>query len=309
MPETTTPSAHAPDPRPLRAWLDAVQPTHADDPGAVADALLQRAAALPADADGAEAIRLAEHLFLAHLAAQRPDAQGLLAFLARLPAALAQAEPTAAALRRTHWALAVLRGQAQPALDETTRWRALQNVVLALAARGQAVRAAALLDDETPAGLAAGPGGAGQSFAASCNNVASELQYGPRGDAARDALMLQAAGLSRQAWAEAGTWQHVERAEYRLALCHAVLGQGEAALRHARACLAGCMAAGAEADAVEHYFAHEALARAQLASGDTTAARTHAAQMRALLPQISTDGGLRDWCAGVLADLPTDLPA
>ena len=33
------------------------------------------------------------------------------------------------------------------------------------------------------------------------------------------------------------------------------------------------------------------------------------AQMRALLPQISTDGGLRDWCAGVLADLPTDLPA
>lgn len=304
MPDTPTRSIAEAAALPLRAWLDAAQPAHAEQPDAVAAELLRRAPALPADADGAEAVQLAEHLFLGHLAGRVPDAQGLGAFLAQLPGALAHAEPAATALRRAHWALALLQQRPEPPLDAAARWRALQNVVLALAARGAAGRAAALLDDETPAGLAAGTGPAGQAFAVSCNNVATELQCGPRGDAARDALMLQAAALARQAWATAGTWQHVERAEYRLALCHAALGQGAAALRHARACLAGCVAAGAQADAVEHYFAHEALARAQLAAGDAAAAHAETGRMRALLPQIPDDDGLRDWCAGVLADLP-----
>lgn len=289
---------------PLRAWLDAAQPAHAGQPAALADALMRRAPALPDDADGADAVRLAEHLFLAHLAASVADAQGLAAFVERLPAGRAAGGALDQALQRVHWALAVLQGRHEPPLDDLPRWRSLQNVVLALAARGQAVQAAALLDDETPAGLAAGEGAAGQAFAASCNNVATELQHGPRGDGARDALMLQAAGLARQAWAGAGTWQHVERAEYRLALCHAVLGQGGAALRHARACLAGCVAAGAAADAVEHFFAHEALARAQLAAGDAAAAAAAAQRMRALLPRIADADGLRDACAAALAGLP-----
>ena len=43
--------------------------------------------------------------------------------------------------------------------------------------------------------------------------VAQGLSAGPRGDAARDQLMLTAAHLSQRAWAHAGTWLHQQRAE------------------------------------------------------------------------------------------------
>jgi len=299
MTPATPSTAARPDPTAaLRTWLNQAQQDHAAQPQAVADGLAERAATLPADATGAMALRLAEHVVLAHLAA--PEA--LRALLGRLPAALAQAEPTATALRRIHWCLATLAGEPAPTLDDGPRWTALQNVVLAWAAQQRSGQAAALLAAEAPAALTQGPSDAGKAFAMTANNIAGDLQTGPRGDAARDALMLQAAALAREAWARAGTWLHVERADYRLALCHAVLGQGEAAVQHARQCLAGCEAAGA--DALEHYFGHEALARAQLAAGDGAAAAAAVQRMRALLPQIDEADGLRAWCAEVLQTLP-----
>ena len=58
-------------------------------------------------------------------------------------------------------------------------------------------------------------------------------------DAERDALMLQAAATARRAWASAGNWMHLERAEVRLALCHAAAGNSAAAVIHAGLCVAG----------------------------------------------------------------------
>lgn len=297
-PDTT--ANPAAEPLGLRAWLDPLLHQHDTQPAAVAAALVQRAPALPADAEGGEALRLAEHVLLAH----RADVPGLQSFVAALPAALGDAPATAPSLQRLHWALATLAGQAGPALPDAPRWRALQNVVLAMAATGRSVDAAALLLADEPAALAQGSSDAGKAFAMAANNVASHLHTGPRGEPARDALMLLAAALARRAWASAGGWLQVERADYRLALCHAVLGQGAEAVVYARQCLAACVAAGDAADAMEHYFAHEALVRAHHAAGDAQAAAASTQRMHTLLADIAEADGLRAWCAQVLADLP-----
>lgn len=305
-------SPTAPAPSPLRTLLDDAQARHGDAPADVAAALLAQAPTLPIDAEGAEAIRLAEHVLLAHCA----DAAGLAAFVAALPPAMATAEATAPSLQRLCWALGQVQAQPAsglpPAPPDALRWRALQNLVLALAGLGRCGEALALLAADEALGRAHGGDEAGVAYASAANNVAGHLQAGdPRTDAAgdaprdpeRDALMLQAAAIARRAWDSAGTWMQVERAEYRLALCHAVAGNGAAAVHHAGLCLAGCQAAGDAADAVEHYFAHEALVRAHRAAGDTAAADAALQCMPVWLAQISEADGLRDWCAETLADL------
>jgi hypothetical protein len=274
---------------PLRALLDRAQAQHGAAPAEFAHALSARAAALAGDADAGEAVRLAEHLWLGHLA----DAAALAAFLDALPAALHETD----AVQRTRWAIAMFEGRSAPVPPAASRWRALQNIVSALAATGRAAQAQAMLLAEEDAARHGADTAARQACAASANNVALDLRLGPRGDAGRDALMLVAAELARRAWAAAGTWMHLERAEYQLALCHAVLGRGDAALHHAARCLAVCDAEGA--DAVERFFAHEALAHAHRACGNAHAAAPQVDAMRALLPAIADDD-TRDWCAHTL---------
>lgn len=287
----------------LSHWLQQAQARHADDSAAVAAALAGLAGSLGADAEAAEAIRLAEHVCLAHLG----DGAALQAFIDRLPAALAQAEATAPGVQRARAALALLAGTPAPPLADALRWRVLQNVLLAMAAQGRCAQAAALLRADEAGAAAHGADAAGKAFAASANNLASHLQAGAR-DAARDALMLEAAAIARRAWARAGGWMELERADYRLALCHAAADQGAEAVAHARRCLAGVEAGdpatGTVADAVEHFFAHEALVRAYRAAGDAVAAAVSVQRMHALLPAIAKADGLRDWCAQALADLP-----
>lgn len=279
------------DATPLGDWLGAAWDRHADAPREVADELQRRAATLPDDGDGAQAVRLAEHLLLAHL----DDAPALQRLLSALPPGAA----LDAAAARARWALAVLGGEGTPeALPDAARWGALQNVVLALLLRGQVGAARECLLAEEAAAAASDDAAARRAYAATANNVAVDLRLGPRGDAARDALMLDAAALARRAWERAGTWMHVERADYQLAMCHAVLGQGEAARAAARACLAACEREGA--DAAERFFAHECNVHAERAAGDAVAAAAHRERMAALLAQIE-DAGLRDWCAETLA--------
>lgn len=284
----------------LRTWLDAAHERHPQAPQDVADGLLRRAAQLPADEEGAEAVRLAEHVMLAHLA----DVAALQAFLAALPAA----EALQPARDRAAWALSAL-GQApapRDAVPQASQWRAWQNVLLLRVAQGHGAEAAARLRAEAPRALVHAEAEARQAFAACANNLAQELRLAldheqPAPRAERVALMLEAAALARQAWAVAGTWLHVERAEYQLALCHAVAGQGEAAVRHAQACLAICEAEGA--DATERFFAHEAAVHAQVAAANAAAAAHHRERMQTLLGDIA-DEGLQAWCRQTLEALP-----
>ncbi|MBI3370048.1 MAG: hypothetical protein HY021_16785 [Burkholderiales bacterium] len=276
---------------PLRAVLDRAIELHTAQPEVAARMLHACAPTLSADAEGEEAIRHAEHVLLGH----RADANGLRALLASLPAALADG----AAARRARFALAVI-DQDVGAPADADQHRALQNAVLTLALRGRCDEAAARLDAAAATALADADSGVRQAHAACTNNVALHLRIGPRGDAARDALMLHAARLARAAWAQAGTWVHVERAEYQLALCHAVLGRAEPALAHAQACWDLCLAN--DADAAERFFALEAQALAQRAARDEPAAADTMAAMDALRVELS-DASMREWCAQTLNTL------
>lgn len=276
------------DPDTLRTWLDRAWDEHPHRAEALRDELVARAPALPDDADGAEAVRLAEHVLLGHCA----DAAALQRFLQALP----QAAALDAGRQRAAWALATFEDGAAAPLADAERWRALQNVVLAELVAGRVERARERLFAERAAAAASTDEAARRAFASTCNNVALDLRTGPRA-ADRDALMIDVAQLSRRAWEAAGTWQHVERADYQLAMCHALLGHGEEATAHARACVQRCEAEGA--DAAERFFAHECSVHAARAAGDDGAAALERARMAALLAQI-TDPGLREWCAKTL---------
>lgn len=284
-------------PETLRALLDRAHEHHANTPQAFADALAAHASSLGADAEGAEAIRLAEHVMVGHLA----DAGSLKSFIDALPAALAQAELTRPTVQSAALCIALMRGDAAPGAPPRLRWRSLHNVALGLALTGRALLAEQLLVRDEHEALAHPDAPARQAYAAAANNLAVGLRTGRRGDAASDALMITAAETSRRAWERAGTWLHVERAEYQLAVCHAVLGQGRQALHHAQLCLALCSAQGA--DALEHFFAHEALLLAHRAAGDLPAARAQRELMAAWLPKV-VDDGLRSWCARTLQGTP-----
>jgi hypothetical protein len=290
----------------LATFVDRAWDLHADRSGAVAAALRTRADLLSGDDAGAGAIGLAEHVWLSHLG----DPAGLDEWLDRLPAATGHTDPTAAALRRARWAAThAAAADAPPGdLPDAARWRALQNVWAVWMQRGHAARARRQLEAEWPAALAHADVAARRSLAATCNNLAVELRCGQRGGAEVDALMLAAAEASRQLWASAGTWVHTERAEYQLARCHAVLGDGPRALVHARACHEAVQAHAGEpeADAFERFYAHEALAWAHLAAGDGASAAAERDRMRGLLDDVA-DPGYRAWAAGDLQALETAL--
>jgi hypothetical protein len=220
-------------------------------------------------------------------------------------------------LARARWACAVWAGEPAPELSPALAWRALQNVALAFAYSGRQAQARALLEEAEPAAAASTDNSARKAFAASANNVAQHLRVTMMATARvadsdapavptatvhgeRVATMLTAAAVARRAWIRAGTWLQVERAEYQLALCHAVAGDGKAARVHALACLAICKANGA--DAVEHFYAEEALARAERAAGDGAAAAAAQGRMADRLAEI-TDEEAIPWCAADLAAL------
>lgn len=273
---------------------------HASSPRDVAGGLLARVGSLSADADGAAAVGLAEHVWLSHL----QDPAGLRAFLHALPAAVHQADSSGAMARRASWLLATLAGEPAPAPPEAARWRALQNLWSVMVARGKATEALAMLEAECAQALAHPDATARKALASTTYNLALDLREGHRGEPARDALMLAMAAASRTLWAGAGSWVNVERGDYELARCHAVLGQGGAALRHARACLALIEqhAGEPQADAFETFFAHEALAWAQRAAGDTAALAIERGHMLRLLAEVS-DPSLKPWCEEALAAL------
>lgn len=280
---TTSPSS-------LRAWLDTAWDRHDREPQELSIDLAQRAAELPDDDEGAEAVRLARHVMLGHLA----DAASLQAFLAALPKGRAL-DPMR---ERALWALAALEGRPGPSLSDDVRLALLADVAQAEIVLGRLASARGRLVGLEHSVTVNPDEGVRRAYAITCNNLALAMRTGPRGDAERDRLMIELAQLARRAWERAGTWMHVERADYQLAMCHAAIGEGRQAQQHAQACLASCEAEGA--DAYERFFAHEALVHAHRAAGDAHAARQQRERMAALLEQVS-DADQRAFCQATLA--------
>ena len=121
-----------------------------------------------------------------------------------------------------------------------------------------------------------------------CHNMAWTLHdRGSARSAEETAAMLEFAAGSKQHWSKAGTWLEIERGDYDLARCHLAAGQLDEALNHAAQCLATCTEN--DAPAYEHFFAHEALARAQHARGDAPARAGNVAAAQAAFDKLTSD--------------------
>jgi hypothetical protein len=176
--------------------------------------------------------------------------------------------------------------------------------VSASALLGQKRLAEAARDFEAAVGLASyGPDAkdpAARALAVTGNNLACELENRPTLSPEEQDLMLRAAHAGRKFWEIAGTWKEVERAEYRLAMSHIKAGRAQAALGHAQRCLAVVEENGSEPG--EAFFAHEAMARANLALEDSEAGRKERARMAEVLPRVE-DESFRAYCTAELEKL------
>ena len=156
--------------------------------------------------------------------------------------------------------------------------------------RGQLERALHFVDSAA-ARIAALPDAQPQDhrpLAVACNNMAWELQaQGHQRSPAQTQAMLRIAAASREHWSRAGTWLHIERAEYCLALTHLSAGLFDDAWRHAGQCLAVCLHH--KAPPMEHFYAHEAMARVHHARREAAELAHHTEAMRSAFERMKTD--------------------
>lgn len=291
------------------SFLDQAWNDHATQPAAVAARLQPEGLPLvQTDEQVAQLAFLAQHVQGLHLG-RWGEALALQQALAALPV-VAAGGPTAQALQRHRRALRLAAGEpgvlpADTPPAERARHEALAGALLtytdaprASALLGQAETACAALPDADPAVRA---------LAVNANNTAGHLHDETTLSPAQVALMLQAAHQARRAWARAGTWLEVERADYRLALCCLRAGALAEARAHAQACLATVQAQEPPAPALEFFFAWEALARVAVAAGDEATRAAAVAAAAAAFAQLSAAD--QAWCAATLQALQAPPPA
>jgi hypothetical protein len=136
--------------------------------------------------------------------------------------------------------------------------------------------------------------------AVTSNDMAWDLHdRGSARSGAETAVVLDLAAASKEPWLHAGPWLEVERGDHALALCHVWAGQPGQAMRFARQCLDACVQNNAPVFA--HFFAHEALARAQHAGGDATGRARCLAAAEAAFAKLADDD--REACHATLGAL------
>lgn len=289
----------------LQNFIDDGWSRHADEPQAVADALPQGLALIESEQDVIALNRLAHHVFGEHLAQW---GQGLafvrrLVELSRNAGHLPAGGAAESSCRCSEASLLLGQGQrdAREALSLSERIEATAMAAASLALH-DTPRALALMSEALRAAeTAALPNGdpVNRALAVACNNLASTLEEQPERDADERALMILAAEAARRYWAIAGTWLHVERAEFRLAHTWLKAGDPRQSREHALACLA--IVAENRGAAIERFFGHEPLVLAERALGDAAAADAALATMRAAFAELSDED--RDWCAATLHKL------
>lgn len=289
-------------------FLDQAWEQHADDPAGVAARIDDTGTGMVRDESQLLALaHLAHHVHGEHLAAWQAG-RALLQRLAALPCA-PKAGAGADQLRRYLQALAVCEeaGGDTGHTGHTSAWRSLSGgdriAVAALAAANLVLhdtpRAAALLQQAlSEADAAALPAGdpAARALAGGSNNLASTLETLERRTPAQRALMITAAEAARRWWAVAGTWLHVERAEYRLAGVWLAAGDPARAQTHAQACLDIVQAEGHVP--LELFHAWDALGRVARAAGDEVGSRVAVGGAEGAF--ASLEEGDRPYCLKVL---------
>ena len=146
--------------------------------------------------------------------------------------------------------------------------------------------------------------GTRRALAAGLYNRAWELLETPDRTAEQDDELIHTAHASRYHWGEVGTAVNLARGEWQCARVYATLGRPEAALWHARRCLA--ILEGPAAGIREDWdlaAAYEALARASAVAGDRDARDGWLAKGREALDGID-DPEDRRLIEGDLATVP-----
>lgn len=114
-----------------------------------------------------------------------------------------------------------------------------------------------------------------RQLAAGLFNLVWELMERPDRDVGDEDLMVHAAHASRYHWGIAGGPTQWARAEWQCSRVYTVLGRPEPALHHARRCLE--LATEHDLGPFDTGAAHEALARAYRAGGDSGKTAEHKA--------------------------------
>lgn len=286
---------------------------HATDTVAVFDRLDEGARLATTGAELASLAGLVLHVAGEHLGRFDAARQQLEAL--RAHPAYQEGSPEAGVLWRSLAALALAQGQDEEAARLADRGAPAELPAASGTARVHASAAALLAGQEryveartrlgeAVALLAYGPDAkdpAARALAVTANNLAASLEERAGRGPEADATMVFAAQQARRYWEIAGTWLHVERAEYRLSRAMAAAGRLAEAEAHARLCLETCEAN--QAPAEERFFGQEALALALIAAGRPDESQGARDAMAALLPQVPADWA--EDCAATLAAVDT----
>lgn len=286
----------------LQTLIDQAWNDHADDAAGVALRLPQALALVGDEGELLALARLGHHVFGAHLGAW-DDGLNLLSTLAAGPGFDAQGS-SAKAMRCWQASLKLAAGRADqrrtmPVSEGlTVSAQAAASLALHDAARAGQLLAEAVALVESSALDNSDP--ALRALAASSNGMAVALEEKAARSEADSALMIRAAQTAKQFWLRAGTWLEVERAEYRLAMSWLAAGDAEHARQHARACLA-VVEAQPDPPALELFFGHEALGRAESALGNGAAHGLSLAAAELAFACLSSDD--QGWCRRSLEGL------
>jgi hypothetical protein len=104
-------------------------------------------------------------------------------------------------------------------------------------------------------------------FAIKFNGMTWDLLGKKQRTPEEDERMLYSAFASCRHWLEAGTGVHHQRGEWMISRVYAVLGLGEAAMRHAQRCLELTEQYADEMEDFDRAYAYEAMARANALAG------------------------------------------
>ena len=277
------------------AWAE-----HAEEPDDVAERLALSLDWVELPAHVAPFAGIVTHVFGEHLA-RFDDGVELLESMRRLPACHGQAEALGI-LSRSVAALRYASGEerALDVLAPQDRISVLANASGAILGRLDFGRAIAAYDEALRLAIKHRPEARAQrSLAVAGNNLASSLEEKADRSAAETAGMLRAAEAALTYWAQAGTWLEVERAEYRLTRSLLQAGQAEAAIDHARQCIAVCAAN--DAQPFERFFGEAVLAIAHRNAGDQAGFATARERALALFEQVPDDE--QQWCSPELKEL------
>jgi len=278
-----------------QAWAD-----HSKDPAGVAARLHEGQALISSEEDLSEFAGLASHVFVEHLGLWDQAVQFLSALKSH--STFSESSEAARKIDRAIRALELSNGQnpdlSAYSVSDRVRILAFASSTLSKTqpARSHDLLRTALRLAET--GLTADDP-ANKSLAATGNNLACQFEEKSDRTAEETSLMILSAQTGRIYWERAGTWVEVMRAEYRLAMTFLAMQDFDRARRHAEISLA--MATENKADALDKFFAFEALAQIEKKANAHYEWKQALAKASACFEQLSVDDKV--WCKPILDKL------